>query len=71
VLNLLLEGFSKEQINKPSGGPKNIDMLFSADEIRSDFNLLNHVDVAETNTILDEGVSHRGEASVIRVVGAK
>jgi cyclopropane fatty-acyl-phospholipid synthase-like methyltransferase len=68
---LLLEGFSKEQINKPSGGPKNIDMLFSADEIRSDFNLLNHVDVGETNTILDEGVSHRGEASVIRVVGVK
>ena len=30
---LILEGFSKEQINNNTGGPRNVDMLFSKDEV--------------------------------------
>lgn len=68
---LLLEGFSKEQINKPSGGPKNIDMLFSGKELTDDFNSLRHIEIYDLNTHLDEGSFHLGKASVIRMKGIK
>lgn len=68
---LLLEGFSKEQINKPSGGPKNTDMLFSEKELADDFKSLRHIEICELKTHLNEGNFHQGEASVVRVKGVK
>jgi hypothetical protein len=54
-----------------SGGPRNIEMLFSADEIQNDFKLLSKTKLKETETILDEGRFHQGPASVIRMIGKK
>jgi cyclopropane fatty-acyl-phospholipid synthase-like methyltransferase len=68
---LLLEGFSKEQINRNSGGPKNIDMLFSATELRSDFSAAGELSVSELETELDEGEFHQGTAAIVRVVARK
>jgi SAM-dependent methyltransferase len=68
---LLLEGFSKQQIDKPSGGPKNIDMLFSEKELSDDFNTLRHIEIYDFNTHLDEGNFHQGEAYVLRMKGIK
>ncbi len=69
--SLLLEGFSKEQINKPSGGPKNIDMLFSEEELTDDFKTLSRLEIDELIIHLDEGNFHNGESSVIRIKGIK
>ena len=68
---LILEGFSKKQINHKSGGPRDINMLFSADELRSDFGLLSELTITETDYVLNEGPFHQGIASVIRVTGIK
>jgi len=68
---LILEGFSKKQINKNTGGPKNIDMLFSREELESDFDSFNTLKTLEKNVILNEGPFHQGEASVIRILGTK
>lgn len=68
---ILMEGFSKKQMDKTSGGPKNIDMLFSNEELDADFNALSHIEIVELNTELDEGNLHKGEASVIRLKGTK
>ena len=68
---LLLEGFSKEQINKDTGGPKNLDMLFSKNELMEDFEAARKMEILETTTILREGVYHNGEAFVIRMVAEK
>ncbi len=68
---LILEGFSKEQINKNTGGPQNIDMLFSKEELQTDFSNFSDLNIIETETKLDEGPFHQGKASVIRVVGSK
>jgi cyclopropane fatty-acyl-phospholipid synthase-like methyltransferase len=67
----ILEGFSKEQINNNSGGPKNIDMLFSEEEIREDFKEMNKIHIEIKNTMLDEGKFHNGKASVIRMIAIK
>ena len=54
-----------------SGGPKNIDMLYSVDAIRNDFANL-HIEQLTTETVvLSEGAGHQGEAEVIRFVGLK
>ena len=69
--HLILEAFNKDQINKTTGGPKDIDMLFSANELRNDFAGFGQLKIEETETLLDEGSFHRGKASVIRVSGIK
>ncbi|MCK5729769.1 MAG: class I SAM-dependent methyltransferase [Draconibacterium sp.] len=68
---LILEGFSKEQINNNTGGPKNIDILFSSDELQNDFESFSKLNINETETTLDEGQSHQGVTSVIRVLCIK
>ncbi len=68
---LILEGFSKKQINNKTGGPPNVELLFSEDELRKDFNSLSPLKITETDVVLDEGPFHQGRASVIRVTGKK
>lgn len=68
---LILEGFSKKQINNNSGGPRDINMLFSKDELQSDFGFFSELTITEADYILDEGPFHQGIASVIRVKGIK
>jgi 2-polyprenyl-3-methyl-5-hydroxy-6-metoxy-1,4-benzoquinol methylase len=68
---LILEGFSKKQINNKTGGPGDIDMLFSKEELQADFASFSELSITETNYIFDEGPFHQGTASVIRVFGVK
>jgi len=68
---LLLEAFSKNQFNKSSGGPKNMEMLFAEEDLKADFAELEKFEIDELNTFLNEGSFHKGEASVIRMKGIK
>jgi SAM-dependent methyltransferase len=68
---LILEGFSKKQIENNTGGPRNVEMLFSEEELRNDFGFFTELSVSETDVSLDEGTFHNGKASVIRVKGVK
>ena len=68
---IILEGFSKEQINKDTGGPKNLDMLFSKEELMLDFKSTCEIEITESETILNEGLFHNGEASVIQMIASK
>ncbi len=68
---LFLEMFSKKQIERNTGGPKNIDMLYSAQELIEDFRQLNILSVEETTTSLHEGALHNGTANIIRLIARK
>jgi cyclopropane fatty-acyl-phospholipid synthase-like methyltransferase len=68
---IICEVFSKNQLGKTSGGPKDPDLLYSTDEIANMFKGLEIISLAESAIILDEGILHQGEASVIRYVGKK
>jgi len=63
---IILEGFSKNQLGKNSGGPKNKDWLFSMQELRSDFQGLQILYNEEKERMLDEGPLHQGLASVVQ-----
>lgn len=68
---ILLECFSKLQFANKSGGPKNMDLLYSLKDIQSDFKNYN-IELLEQKEIeLNEGLLHQGKASVIRLIASK
>lgn len=68
---IILELFSKNQFGKSSGGPQDLEMLSSVEEIKNDFQGLKTILLKEEKIDLAEGEKHSGEASVIRFVGEK
>ncbi len=73
---IIVEAFSKKHldyvtINDKIGGPKDIESLFSIDEIKSDFPNYTIIELVEQDIELNEGLYHNGIGSVIRFVGQK
>ena len=68
---LLLEAFTINQLERNSGGPKNAELLFTANQIGDDFKNLQTIELIETQVLLDEGPLHKGLADVIRFCGTK
>jgi cyclopropane fatty-acyl-phospholipid synthase-like methyltransferase len=68
---LILESFSKNQLGKNSGGPQELEMLYSLDDVMNDFKEMKTILLEEKNILLNEGDKHNGDASVIRFVGEK
>lgn len=73
---LIIEGFSKkhselQKENPNVGGPKNIDMLYDLEELKSDFKDFEFVEAYQAETELEEGLYHKGKASVIRILAVK
>ena len=73
---IILEAFSKNhlafnQVNENAGGPRDIDMLYSLEEIKADFRTFDLLVAEEKIVTLAEGQFHRGTSSVIRFVGRK
>lgn len=73
---IIFEAFSKKHleylaINDKVGGPKDIESLFSIEEIQSDFPDYQIIQLEEKEIELKEGLFHNGKGSVIRFVGKK
>lgn len=73
---IIVEGFSKNHLryqaeNPQVGGPRDIDFLYSADDIKNDFPHYEIIELQETETNLSEGSLHNGLSSVIRFIGRK
>ncbi|MFB0494569.1 SAM-dependent methyltransferase [Mucilaginibacter sp. OAE612] len=73
---IIFEAFSKSHLNylakdEKMGGPRDIESLFSLEEIKTDFNNYEILELLETEIHLNEGPYHSGQGSVIRFVGRK
>lgn len=68
---VIFEAFSKEQIDYTSGGPTNVEMLFSEEEIKTEFPGINFTFLETIEVNLNEGPFHQGKASVVRFIGTK
>ena len=68
---ILFEAFSKEQLEYSSGGPKNIEMLFSSEEVKDEFPGVTFELLEKKKIVLSEGKYHQGEGSVIRFLAVK
>lgn len=63
------EFFSIHQFPKKTGGPKDIDLLYTADQLSSILKALpcEILELGEIDTQLHEGTGHNGLASVVRL----
>lgn len=68
---VILESYEKEQINNSSGGPKDIDLLYSLEEIFTDFSDLNIISFSKEIIELNESSHHNGQAEIIIYIGLK
>lgn len=73
---IIFEAFSKNHLsyiakNEKVGGPKELDMLFSMEELKEDFENYEILELEEKEIELQEGLYHNGVGSVIRFVGRK
>jgi SAM-dependent methyltransferase len=73
---IIFEAFGKQHvqynsINPKVGGPKDIDMLFSTEEVKGDFENYVTSILEEVEILLNEGSFHIGKGSVVRFVGMK
>ncbi len=67
----ILEAFTPAQLQFSSGGPKQTELLYTADILRQDFAAANIVALEEATVSLDEGRMHRGPAAVVHGVFQK
>nr|WP_294922721.1 class I SAM-dependent methyltransferase [uncultured Flavobacterium sp.] len=73
---IIFEAFSKKHLeylakNDKVGGPKDIESLFSIEEIQDDFPNYQIIELEEIEIELNEGLFHNGKGSVIRFIGRK
>ncbi len=73
---IILEAFSKKHLeyvnlNPKVGGPKDLGVLYSMEEITADFPTYEILLLEETEVELNEGICHLGTGSVVRFVGRK
>ena len=68
---LILEAFTPAQLQNTSGGPKQVELLYTADILGRDLQTAEAVELDECEIQLDEGRLHRGPAAVVRAVFRK
>ncbi|PQJ10798.1 SAM-dependent methyltransferase [Flavipsychrobacter stenotrophus] len=73
---VIFEAFSKSHVQYNSadpkvGGPKDVEMLYSIDDITTGFGNYEVLLLEESEVVLNEGVYHNGKGAVVRFVGRK
>lgn len=68
---LMIEVFSKDQLQYNSGGPKDAALLYSINDLTEDFSSMKIELQEEVVTSLNEGPFHSGLASVVRLLAVK
>lgn len=68
---LLLEGYRVEQLAFGTGGPKDVENLYTAELLRDAFAELEILQLAEYDAPIEEGSAHRGMSALIDLVARK
>lgn len=68
--HILIEAFAKEQLGNESGGPQDVDMLYSLPLLEEDFSGLSIIKLSYEKVFLNEG-KHHGWADVVRFIGVR
>lgn len=67
----VLEGYSKQQINYNTGGPRKPEMLMDLDSVKRELEPLSIQHAVETERLIHEGRYHNGRGAVIQIIGMK
>lgn len=67
----IFECYSTEQLGFGTGGPKDINLLYTIEELQQDFADLEIVHLAKIEREIHEGQGHSGMSSVIQLIARK
>lgn len=68
---LLLEAYTPDQLRYGTGGPRDPTLLYRAAELRADFAAAELLLLEEVETVLAEGIGHRGRSAVVRLIARR
>lgn len=68
---LVMEVYSKAQLQNNTGGPKDLQMLYDAGELRAELSAFQDLNLQELNREVHEGQFHNGLSSVIQLIARK
>jgi len=68
---LIIEAFTPAQLQHSSGGPKQVELLYTTELLRQDFAVAEALELQEVEIDLDEGRMHRGPSAVVHGVFQK
>lgn len=68
---LLIEGYTPAQLKYGTGGPKQLDQLYTEELLRQAFGSLDILELRTYEAELDEGIRHRGMSAVIDLVARR
>jgi len=68
---LLIEAYAEAQINRDTGGPKDLDMLMSVEKIKHELPGFEPLCLREVERDVCEGRGHTGAACVVQFVGRR
>ena len=68
---LLLEGYRPEQLKYKTGGPSEVENLYTRELLEKSFSDFSSVEIAEYDSEIREGAGHGGMSALIDLVGRK
>lgn len=68
---VLVEGYTPAQLKYGTGGPKQLDQLYTEELLRQAFGSLDILELRTYEAELDEGIRHRGISAVIDLVARR
>lgn len=68
---LLLEGYTPKQLEHGTGGPKQLDHLYTRAMLEEAFGSFSSLEIKDYETLMSEGGAHAGMAAVIDLVAVK
>ena len=68
---LLLQGYRPEQLKYGTGGPREVEQLYTRALLEQTFGDFSSLDIREHDSVLHEGERHVGMSAVIDLVGRK
>jgi SAM-dependent methyltransferase len=68
---LLIEGYRPEQLKYKTGGPSEIERLYTRGLLEAAFGDFSSLDIREYDAVVEEGAGHAGMSALIDLVGSK
>jgi SAM-dependent methyltransferase len=68
---LLMQGYRPKQLEYATGGPKQVEHMYTRELLETAFSGFAQLDISEHDSVIREGTSHVGMAALIDLVGRK
>jgi SAM-dependent methyltransferase len=68
---LLLEGYRPKQLEYKTGGPSQVENLYTRELLEQAFGDFSSLDIRQYDAVVNEGCDHRGLSALIDLVGRK